>query len=254
MEEIIQKIRTLAERYETPGFLKNDPSKFMHCFTGVKNQEACAFISANLAFGNRKQILSHVEMILKEASPSPAEWIEKKGYRAFFRADDEESQKKSFYRMYTNADMILFFDTLNKIFCENETAGSYFKTLWEQKKNKDTPYLHHLICSTFNKNCALVPHTKESAAKKINMMLRWLVRQNSPVDLGLWAWFNQKDLLMPLDVHVMRQAQELKLIHSKSASLKTALELTDKMKKVFPDDPVRADYALFGFDMETSKN
>ena len=82
------------------------------------------------------------------------------------------------------------------------------------------------------------------------MLLRWLVRGNSPVDLGLWTWYSKENLLMPLDVHVMRQANELGLIKSKSANLKTAQELTKKMKEIFPDDPLRGDFALFGYDIE----
>ena len=78
------------------------------------------------------------------------------------------------------------------------------------------------------------------------MLLRWLVRTDSPVDVGLWTWFSKKDLLMPLDTHVMQQSNELGLICSKSANLRTAVALTKKVAEIFPDDPVKADFALFG--------
>lgn len=251
------KIRFLAQKYENADFLKKDPSQFMHRFSDVQNQEAAAFIAANLAFGRREQILSHVEKILDAAGSSPVRWILSENYKDFFHSDSEIELKKSFYRMYTNQDMILFFDGLKKIFESEKTAGDFFKKRWKSENAKSgfdklnhRCYLHLVIEDAFDKKCALVPHTKDSAAKKINMMLRWLVRSSSPVDLGLWTWFDKKNLLMPLDVHVMNQAAELGLIKSKSANLKTAVELTEKMKEIFPEDPVKADFALFGFDID----
>ena len=88
------------------------------------------------------------------------------------------------------------------------------------------------------------------------MMLRWLVRKDSPVDLGIWTWFSQENLLMPLDTHVMSESYKLNLLlktpsgKEKSASLKTAIILTEVMKEVFPLDPVRADFALFGLGVD----
>jgi len=244
-KELTERIRFLAEKFETADFLQKDPSQFMHRFSDVRNQEAAAFISANLAFGRREQILSHISQILDAAGSSPVEWILSGGYKSFFPSSPEESEKY-FYRMYTNRDMILFFDGLKKIFEASDTLGDFFKKKWKEKGG----LLHFVIEDAFDENCALIPHTKNSAAKKLNMLLRWLVRGNSPVDLGLWTWYGKENLLMPLDVHVMRQANELGLINSKSANLKTAQNLTEKMKEIFPGDPVRGDYALFGYDIE----
>lgn len=90
------------------------------------------------------------------------------------------------------------------------------------------------------------------------MFLRWMVRDNSPVDLGLWTWYPKQDLLMPLDTHVMQEATNLELIppaqsgKPRAASLKTAVQLTECLRQVFPDDPVRADFALFGLGADKS--
>ena len=84
------------------------------------------------------------------------------------------------------------------------------------------------------------------------MFLRWMVRRNSPVDLGLWTWFNPADLLIPLDVHVMQQAVNLGLLPENStASRKTAILLTKELSQVFPNDPCRADFALFGLGINS---
>ncbi|WP_294428715.1 TIGR02757 family protein [uncultured Treponema sp.] len=244
--ELAEKLIQLAQTYETADFLKKDPSQFMHRFSKVRDVEAVAFISANLAFGRRDQILSHVEQILTAAGSSPAEWILSQKYNDFFPENEV-----SFYRMYTNHDMRLFFDGLRGILENSDTIGDFFKNRWEQdcssrSQTQETAFLHQIIASAFDPKCKLLPHSKDSAAKKVNMLLRWLVRLDSPVDLGLWTWFEPKNLLMPLDTHVMQQSNNLGLISSKSANLRTAIELTKKVAEVFPDDPVKADFALFG--------
>ena len=83
------------------------------------------------------------------------------------------------------------------------------------------------------------------------MFLRWMVRQNSPVDIGLWSWYPASDLLIPLDVHVMQEGIRLGLLpENAKADRKTALALTSAMKEVFPDDPARADFVLFGLGVD----
>ena len=83
------------------------------------------------------------------------------------------------------------------------------------------------------------------------MFLRWMVRQDSPIDLGLWKWASPADLLIPLDVHVMQEAAKLGLIPEKAtASRKTAELLTSALNEVFPNDPCRGDFALFGLGVD----
>jgi len=106
--------------------------------------------------------------------------------------------------------------------------------------------LLHVIADTFPQ-CRAVPQKGASANKRMNMFLRWMVRTNSPVDAGLWTWFSPADLLIPLDTHVLRQAKNFGLISERSAATeKTARELTDTLKRIWPDDPCRGDFALFG--------
>ena len=104
----------------------------------------------------------------------------------------------------------------------------------------------HVIADAFPQ-CRAVPQNAGSANKRTNMFLRWMVRTGSPVDIGLWTWFSPADLVMPLDTHVLRQAKKLRLISERSAGTeKTARELTRALKQIWPDDPCRGDFALFG--------
>lgn len=106
--------------------------------------------------------------------------------------------------------------------------------------------LLHVIADAFPQ-CRAVPQKGASANKRTNMFLRWMVRTGSPVDAGLWTWFSPADLLIPLDTHVLRQAKKFGLISERSAATeKTARELTDALKRIWPDDPCRGDFALFG--------
>lgn len=251
-EDMIEKLRALADKYETKEFIVGDPSSFMHRYGDAREKETAAFIAANLAFGRREQILSHVEKILAETGSSPSGWITGGGYKEFFGESG-----KSFYRTYTNGAMVLFFGTLGKILSEEETPGEFFRKKWESSGKNG--HLHEIIASEFPEGCTLVPHTKESAAKKLNMMLRWFVRTDSPVDIGTWKWFDRKNLLMPLDTHVMQESTRLSLIKParsgkvRAATLATAEELTETLREAFPDDPVRGDFALFGLGVDEEK-
>lgn len=260
MDKVLkEKLIYLADKYENSEFLEKDPSRFMHDFSNSDEQEIVAFIAANLSFGLREQILLHIEMILNQCKTEnflPSQWILNENYKNFFT-----QKNKSFYRMFTHNDMILFFDGIKKILEEDGTLGLHVKKQIESRKkilNQKEIYPCKIIAQDFDLNCKLIPHTEQSADKRINMFLRWMVRKNSPVDLGLWnSWFSQKNLLMPLDTHVMQQATSLGLLPlSKSgkvlnASLKTAISLTEKLKEVFPDDPVKADFALFGYGVNS---
>lgn len=250
-----EKIISLAEKYETAEFLALDPSQFMHRYQDKIQQELVAFLAANLAFGQRKQILSHVETVLLHMKDSPSEWILSGKYDSFFNMG-----KKSFYRMYTHDAMKSFFETQKNILKEYGSLGECFRLQWEKENSSNKRNLAQIISENFEKECNLIPHTKDSASKKLNMFLRWMVRSDSPVDLGLWTWFDKKDLLMPLDVHVMEEATRLGFLEPnskgnvRSANLKTCIELTEKMKEIFPEDPLKADFALFGLGVDSDKD
>lgn len=90
------------------------------------------------------------------------------------------------------------------------------------------------------------PKDKKSACKRLNMLLRWMARQDSPVDLGLWD-IDPSKLIIPVDTHVHRMALDLGLTKRRQADMKTALEITDAMREIWPEDPAKGDFALFGY-------
>jgi len=103
------------------------------------------------------------------------------------------------------------------------------------------------LCRHFGTS-AVVPKDASSACKRLCMFLRWMVRDSSPVDLGLWTDFiDKRSLIVPLDTHVLTEASALGLIHSRNASMSSALRLTSTLATIFPDDPLKGDFALFGY-------
>ena len=245
----------LADKYETKQFLANDPSQFMHRYSTKRDQEVIAFIAANLAFGRRDQILSHVEAICssirQNAENSPAGWIENSAYKKLFTLGGS-----SFYRMMSHNTMLLLCDRLRELLREHNSFGSAVKFAWLQRE-EGVLFLHETIASLFPKECSIISHGRNSSSKRLQMFLRWMVRNSSPVDLGLWSsWYDKKNLLMPLDTHVMQEAVRFGLLEKTSSgkipspSLKVAVSLTQTLAQVFPDDPVRADYALFGLGVD----
>ena len=87
-----------------------------------------------------------------------------------------------------------------------------------------------------------------SACKRVCMFLRWMVRDGSPVDLGLWSGFiDKRTLIIPMDTHVLQEANRLGLINAKTASMSVARRLSARLAEIFPDDPMKGDFALFGY-------
>lgn len=258
-EELKLRLKLLAEKYETSDFLNEDPSQFIRWYSKPVDIEPACFIASMLAFGNRKQFIPKITEIFTLAdntSGSISNWL-KNG------APEFPFDEKKFYRFYSYNDMRDFFEELGIIIRENETLGNYFQREWRMiqkgqsnlsfSKSHTSVLLHDLISNTFPKS-KIVPKGSESANKRIHMLLRWLVRQDSPVDIGLWTWYNPSKLLIPLDIHVMEESKKLGLLPEKAtASHKTAILLTKQFQDIWPDDPSRGDFALFGLGVDKLK-
>lgn len=255
-KELKQKLIALADKYETKEFYNGDPSQFLLRYgrDDVCNTEAAAFIAAMLSFGSRAQFIPKINQILTIAesqSGTVSSWLKSGSFRIGFPCGE-----KKFYRFYSYDDMQIFFEELSEVLCSAKTFGDFFRKLYEENFcKKETlsccgSLLAGLISDAFKKS-AIVPKGKTSANKRIHMFLRWMVRQNSPVDVGFWNWGDPSKLIIPLDIHVLQEAVKLELIpEGSAASFKTARTLTQIMNQVFPGDPSRADFALFGLGVD----
>lgn len=247
-ENLKLELKELAEKYETCSFVNEDPSQFLRWYSEINDIEAASFIAAMLSFGSRKQFIPKIKLIFEKADKSGGicEWLKSEDYKKF------DGQGK-FYRFYSYSDMRDLFNVLCDILLREKTLGDFLHSKWNKKKSVSFD-LADIIGETFC-DARIVPKGKTSANKRVYMFLRWMVRTDSPVDLGLWTWYNPENLVIPLDVHVLQESIRLGLLAENSRpNRKTAMELTEKMKEIWPNDPCRADFALFGLGVDGSKS
>ena len=235
--DIATTLRNLADKYETKDFLNGDPSWFMHQVEGDKNKETMAFIAASISYGSRKQFLPKIQFIHDCCNGNIYEWV----YSGEFKNTFPDSNL-CFYRLYTYATMRKMLTALQEMLNQHGTIKDFVGngtcldalekiTKWFATRNVE----------------GIIPKNTQSSCKRLCMFLRWMVRDESPVDLGIWNdVIDKRTLIIPMDTHVLQEASRLGLLKSKTASMSSAMKLTDKLRKVFPDDPLKGDFALFG--------
>ena len=224
----------LADRYETEEFIQNDPIHFPH---GVAKRggsrrdiEISAILSSWLAYGNRKQFCSALQALHELMGYKPFEYLYSQSWRIFKDCDS------TMYRFNTYHDLYALMERLEILYSRDAFS-------FEDKPSKYHPISYLIACFHDIKG---FPKSNFSACKRLNMLLRWMARKDSPVDLGLWN-IKPSNLIIPVDTHVHRMALELGLTKRRQADMKTALEITDAMREIWPKDPAKGDFALFGY-------
>ena len=234
---LIKKILNAADRYETQDFINNDPIQFPHRFTDRRDIEVSAFISAWMAYGSRKVFLQILERLHREMlnAGGPFSFIATSAYSTIFNSPDH-----CLYRFYKQSDYIELCVRLHKFYLHSSSLEEMFRP--------DRPLADniHSLCSYFNGVNGIPVPGSTSANKRMYMLLRWMVRKNSPVDFGIWNNITPEQLLIPLDTHVYQTAVANGITTRKSADLRTAIEITDAMREIWPADPAKGDFALYG--------
>lgn len=238
-QSTIDSLRLYADRYETREFINGDPSWFMHQVEGRANQEAMAFVAQSVAYGSRKQFMPKIQRLLDESGGEMARWIAEGAFNDIVPRD-----KQCFYRLYNN-------DMFNRFLTAYQAMLGQYGTMGDFIRQNSSDALSAIIALTRffadNGSEGIVPLNAKSSCKRLCMFLRWMSRSSSPVDLGHWSGFiDRRTLIMPMDVHVVRQSVNFGLLKGTTATMQTARRLTDTMLQVFPDDPLKGDFALFG--------
>ncbi len=253
MQQQIYHLQQLAERYETENFIIGDPSFFMHQFCTPSDHELVAFVATTLSYGSRKQFMPKIEQLTnhcRRQSMTFTQWIKSGTFHADIPSDDS----CCYYRLYT-------YSTINSMLCALQEMLRQYGSM-KQYLSANAPTIPmtcldaiKIIVDFFASRGieGIVPKNTKSSCKRVCMFLRWMVRSNSPVDLGLWNdIIDQRSLIMPMDTHVMQEARRLGLLQSRTASMASAIRLSQKMREIFPDDPLRGDFALFGLGVDES--
>lgn len=227
-ESVARQLIEWAETYNDPKYFETDPIAFPREFVrrgaSLQDIEIAAVFSAQFAWGRRSMIVRDLERLFDEMEWQPLQYV---------NAGDWRSDATSIHRTVKWSDVAGICHRLREWYSWHQSLEGLSQdemrtTVFRQKSDP------------------------RAANKKINMMRRWMVRNDGIVDLGLWKKTSPADLIIPLDVHVYDEAVALGLTKRKPKDLATALQITDAFREIWPDDPVKGDFALFGYGVDNA--
>ncbi|WP_375241803.1 TIGR02757 family protein, partial [Lacinutrix sp.] len=234
-----------VELYNRPDFITSDPIQIPHQFSKKEDIEIAGFLSATIAWGNRKSIINNANKMMTLLEHSPYDFV------MHHQESDLEKLESFVHRTFNGIDFISFIKSLQHIYKNHNGLEAVFAKHAEKQSLQHA--IHHFKHTFFE-----IEHLKrtekhvsdplkKSAAKRINMFLRWMVRNDSTgVDFGIWRSLSPSQLSCPLDVHSGNVARKLGLLKRKQNDGKALLELDAALRKLDTKDPVKYDFALFG--------
>ncbi len=244
-----------VSKYNTPGFIEDDPICIPHQFSRLQDIEISGFWVAILAWGQRKTIINKAKALMELMGNSPYDFI----------VNHKEKDRKAFlefkHRTFQSTDCLYFLEFLQHYYRTHDSLEDAFA-------NHLTPHSSTTESALigFRETFFSLPYfpqrtqkhiatpARNSSCKRLNMFLRWMVRQDERgVDFGLWKRIKPSQLLMPLDVHVERIGRRYGLLERKQRDWKAVLELTEQLRRFDPEDPVKYDFALFGIGVLEKK-
>lgn len=233
------------EIYNNQNFIETDPVQIPHMFTQKEDIEIAGFLAATIAWGNRKMVISNCNKMMTLMGNSPYDFV------MSHQPHHLEPLANFVHRTFNGNDFITFIRGLNHIYKNHNGLEAIFV------KHQEDGYLHsainklkHLFFEIEHQQRTqkhIADPLKNSAAKRIHLFLRWMVRtDNAGVDLGIWKSLQPSLLSCPLDIHSGNVARKLGLITRKQDDIKALNELDTNLRLFDPTDPVKYDYALFG--------
>lgn len=232
-------------QYNNPKFIASDPIQIPHQFQFKEDVEISGFLTATIAWGNRKMIIKNANRMMEFMGNSPFDFV------MHHSKKDLEHCSKFVHRTFNGIDFTYFLCALQNIYRNHGGLELLFSQFSSEDNHRHT--IHH-----FKKVFFELPHQqrtekhvsdplKGSASKRINMFLRWMVRSDRfGVDFGLWNTIPMSQLSCPLDVHSGKVARKLGLLSRKQNDWKAQEELDFNLRKLDPLDPTKYDFALFG--------
>jgi uncharacterized protein (TIGR02757 family) len=233
-----------ANYYEQPSFIVDDPISVPHRFSKKQDIEIAAFLTAIISWGLRKSIIQNSLRLMQLMDNAPHQFV-------VYHSDKDLKRFAGYvHRTFNETDLLYFIYFLRQHYRQHESLEDAFVNVQTNTIEQSLIHFHNYFFDSEYAPQRTRKHIstpqRHSACKRINMFLRWMVRSPAKgVDFGLWKKIKPSQLICPLDVHVQRVALELKLLHRKQSDWKAAVELTEALKKLDPEDPVKYDYALF---------
>ncbi len=243
-----------ARRINSPSFIDSDPVKFPRRFSRLQDIEIVALLSAIMAWGNRPMICRDIERLLGWMDNQPFEFLLDRGYEDF-------PMDRNIHRTLFGRHFRWLMKGLFEIYSRWESLDAFAFEMHAGETETPSWTLVEAMQRIFadvndGRACSqcLPTNLRISALKRINMALRWLVRDDGIVDMGVWKSIPKSRLFIPLDVHVGNVSRELGLLQRKANDRKSVELLTSVLRDINPEDPCLFDYALFGIGVENRLN
>lgn len=241
-------------QYNRLDFIDSDPVQIPHRFARKEDIEIAGFLTATISWGQRKSIINNANRLMELMDNSP--------YNFLLEGDKADWERVSHFvhRTFNGDDCLFFLESLKNIYLHHAGLEGAFTTGYNSESSIFGALSH------FRNIFLSIPHvsrvkkhlsdvTANSAAKRLNMFLRWMVRNDeNGVDFGLWKNIPASALMLPLDVHSGNVARGLGLLERKQNDWKAVEEITAVLRTFDPTDPVKYDYALFGIGVFEGKN
>lgn len=229
--------------YNVPAFITTDPVCIPHLFTKKQDIEIAALFAAIFAWGNRTTIINKAKELMERMDMQPFQFCRELN-------PQQLQQLKGFkHRTFTEDDLFYFIDFFHQHYTKQDSLEAAF---FPRKGMTVEEGLNHFRRYFFSfehlkrTEKHIAAPAQKSSCKRLNMFLRWMVRRDKKgVDFGMWKNIAPAQLICPLDLHVARVARKLGLITRPQTDWLAALELTDSLRTLDPDDPVKYDFALF---------
>lgn len=247
--EIKELLDREARRINSPDFIDRDPVQFPRRFERLEDIEIASLLCATIAWGNRKMICRNCDRMLSMMENRPYDFIMDGAY--------EELPDCNIHRTFFARNLRHYLRGLHAIYTRHGSLQEFAR----RARVGDDEFPSWRLVEAMNAalydangGCAdsrcLPGNLSTTALKRVNMALRWLVRDDGIVDMGVWDVIRPSQLFIPLDVHVGDTARDMGLLHRRSDDRRAVIELTSRLREMRPDDPVWYDYALFGIGVD----
>jgi uncharacterized protein (TIGR02757 family) len=234
------------EQYASAHFIQSDPIQVPHNYSNPADIEISGFLTATLSWGQRPMIIRYAKELMNSMGESPYDFV------MHFNKGQWKRAEKFQYRTFTGIDCIAFLQSLKMVYLRpGGLKGLFLKGYSESGtvKGAISSFRHTFLSNHFPLRTQkhVSNPSNGSAAKRINMFLRWMVRPpKEKIDFGLWPEIPTSALMLPLDLHTGRVGRKLKLLHRKQSDWKAVEEITLNLHHFDPNDPIKYDIALFG--------
>jgi len=251
-KDIVTLLESEAARINHPDFIAEDPVQFPRRFERLEDIEITTLLTSAIAWGRRSMICRDCDRMLALMGHDPYRYVMEEGY--------EDLPDQNIHRTFFASDLRHFLRGLHLIYSRHGSLQEYARHYRIGESEAPPWELARIINEALaeanggagNSRC-LPLNLSDTALKRLNMGLRWLVRDDGIVDLGVWDVIRPSQLRIPLDVHVGNTARSLGLTERKANDRKTVEEITSAMRTIRPEDPALFDYALFGIGVTAKK-